>query len=279
MKVIRNGEIIEEMEACVPIFNKSAFFDFAVYSNIKVIQGKMFVPEMEIEGLFESAEIIGLEHDFESGDVLDWMEQLIRINKLKDSLVRLMLLGSDGEKSPELWLFAVGLTFYPRKFYHRGIKVITYPGERFVPRAKAKNLLLNYVAYREVVDNDAIEALLIDRDGHIREGTRSSFFAFRGKTLYLPPREEVLAGVTRKIIVDLVIDKYKIFEERIPLKDLKKFDEAFLSATTMKVMPIRQVDGKILSDKVGPHTADIQRLFDGFSKKALNEDQNFRNAR
>ncbi|MFH1721439.1 MAG: aminotransferase class IV, partial [Candidatus Altiarchaeota archaeon] len=171
--VIRNGELIEKEKANISIYSKSLFFDFCVYSNIKVVHGSMFVPHLEIKKLFQSAEIIGLDHPFTEEEVVSWTRTLIKVNHLSDALIRLLLIGPEKESEATLFLFPVGLTFHPKKLYTKGAKVITYEGERVFPTAKSKDLLLGYLGYQEAMKNDAIDALLVDNEGNIREGTRS----------------------------------------------------------------------------------------------------------
>ena len=183
-KIIYNGKIIEERDANISITDKGYFFDFAVYSSIKVIQGKIFFPDYHIARLFESAKLIGLEHNFSEKEILDWLNKLIEINKIKDSLLRAVLIGdADDDNKAKLFIFPIsGLTYYPNKLYKHGVKVITYHGERLIPRAKTKNLLMGFMALREARQNEAIEALLVDGQGNIREGTRTNFFAIKNKT-------------------------------------------------------------------------------------------------
>ena len=69
--IIKNGNLIEKDKACISIYNKALFFDLAVYSNIKVTQGKMFLPEFAIEKLFASAKIIGIKHRFNLEKIID----------------------------------------------------------------------------------------------------------------------------------------------------------------------------------------------------------------
>ncbi len=243
---IKNGKLIRKEDANISVYNKSFFFDFVVYSNIKVVNGKMFVPELEIEKLFQSAKKIGIEHEFTKENLLEWMRILIKKNNIENALVRLLLIGPDMDTETILFLFPVGLTFYPKKFYSKGVKVITFQGERLFPTAKTKNLLLNYIAYMEACENKALDALLIDRKGNVAEGTRTSFFAFKKDTLMCPPDEDVLEGVTRKIIIEIAPQIMKIKKQKISLKEIKNYDFLILSGTTLGIMPISHVDNKRL---------------------------------
>lgn len=259
--VIKNGELVEKEKACISIYNKALFFDFAVYSNIKVVQRKMFLPELEIEKLFESAKIIGIEHNFTKEQIIEWVAKLIRENNLVDALIRILLIGPEKETEPILFLFPVGLTFYPDEFYNKGVKLITFGGERLFPTSKTKDLLLCFIAYREAVRQGAVDALLMDRDGNIREGTRSSFFVIKNNTLIVPPKEKVLEGMTRKIILEIAPKMMKVKEENISLEKIKKYDEHFITGTSLNVMPVRQINNIVLREGIGEKLKELQKLF------------------
>ena len=267
--VVRNGELIEKDKACISVYNKALFFDFAVYSNIKVTQGKMFLPELEIEKLFESADALGIRHNFTKHKIIDFSKILIKEDNLKDALLRVLLIGQEKDAEPLLFIFPVGLTFYPDKYYNAGVKLVTYEGERFMPVSKSKNLLLNYLAYREAEKNNAIDALLVDKDKYIREGTRTSFFVVEGSDLIMPPREKVLEGVTRKIISEIARKIMDVKEEDIPLGRIKEYDEHFVTGTSIKVMPVRQIDNILLREKVGDKVKELQKLFKEHSDNNL----------
>lgn len=258
---IKNGELIEKDKASISVYNTALFFDFCVYGNIKAVQGRMFMPDRNVENLFQSAEIIGIHHKFKRDEVVSWARSLIAKNNLKDALIRMMLIGQEKDEDPILFLFPVGLTFYPAKFYNQGVKVVTFKGERFLPSSKSKNLLLGYMAYKEAAKQGAIDALLIDNDGNIREGTRSSFFAIKNNTLAMPPAEKVLGGITREIIRKISPKMLKIEEEDIPLAKIRDYDEYFLTGSTMKIMPVRQIDSQILCAKAGEKVKKLQELY------------------
>ena len=270
IKAIFNGKIINESEAKISIADKGYFFDFAVYSSIKVIKGKIFFPEYHVNRLFESAKLIGLKHNFKNNEVVEWMEKLVQINKLQDVLLRIILIGDPDDKGDgKLFIFPVSkLTFYPDKLYKYGAKLITFHGERRIPNAKTKDLLINFIAYREAKKQEAIDALLIDNQGNIREGTRSNFFAIKEKTIFTPHANKVLEGITKKIILKVAKNNFKIKEVDIPFKEIKNYDEVFISSTSMNVMPIRQIDNIIFETNF-EKTRLIEKLFKEYCNKEI----------
>lgn len=265
-----NGKIIDENEAKISIADKGYFFDFAVYSSIKVIQGKIFFPEYHIVRLFESAKLIDLEHELKKNDVVSWLHKLVETDKIKDALLRIILIGDPDDRcGAKLFIFSVGgLTFYPDKLYKQGAKVVTYKGERLIPKSKTKDLLMGFIAYREAKKQDALEALLIDNEGNIREGTRSNFFAIKNQTIITPPSDKVLEGIAKKIVLQVVKNDFEIRQEDIPLVSIKNYDEFFISSTSMNIMPIRQIDDIIFETNF-EKTRLIEKLFKEFYDKEI----------
>jgi len=261
MKVCINGTLAEEKDAVIPITDKAYFYDFAVYSSLKVINGKAFSPEYHVDRLFESAQAIGLEHSFTKKDVLGWIERTIKENALADSLLRLLLIGdADGGANARLYVIPLaGVTYYPESSYSKGVKTVSYRGERRIPTAKTKDLLLGFLAMKRAKAQDAIEALLIDNDGNIREGTRSNFFAIKGNALISPPKEEILEGIVHKIVVGLAQKSMQVRFEKIPLARIGEYDECFLTSTQFNVMPVRQIDGTLLRTEF-KKTRELQKL-------------------
>lgn len=273
-KAVFNGKIIDKSEAKISIDDKGYFFDFAVYSSVKVIKGKIFFPEYHVSRLFESAKFMDLEHKFKKEDVISWIYELIEADNIEDALLKIILIGDPDKKGEEkLFIFPVdGLTFYPDKFYSQGIKAITYKGERFLPRAKGKDMLMSFFAYREAVKQDALDALLVDRDGNIREGTRTNFFAIKEDVIVTAPSDDVLEGITKKILLKAVEGRFTVKEEKIPLSNIKNYEEFFLTSTSMNVMPIKQIDELMINTRF-EKTKTIIKLFKKYSNLHLLKDE------
>jgi len=272
--VILNGKLIEKQEATISVFNKAMFFDFAVYDSVKIIKGKKFFPDFHVERLINSAKIIQLEHDFKKQDIMKWMDLLIEKNNLQDAMIRFLLLGAASpEEKPQLFLFSLGVTFYNEKDYKKGIKVITFRGERTMPQSKSKDLFLNFIALREASKHNAQDALLIDSEGYIREGTRTNFFAVKQGKLYTAPLSDVVGGITRKIVIKIAKqNNIEVIERKIHNNELKDFDEFFITSTSMNVLPINQINDYILDKNSKVLTKKIIKLFkDYYHQEVFND--------
>src|SRR3989339_244977 len=265
---IYNGNLIDESQANISIKNQGYFFDFAVYDSLKTVQGKILFPEYHVDRLIESAQLMDLGHSFTKEQILNWLELLVTKNQTADALLRIVLIGDvDKNQDAQLYIIQVtGLTYYPNTYYSQGVKVITYHGERSLPQCKSKNLLLGFLALREAKKRGAIEALLIDHDGNIREGSRSNFFAIKANTIISPPTVKILSGITRKILLGLTAGHFKIEEKDIALNTIKNYHELFITSTSQNVLPIRQIDEVEIASSF-PQTKKLQKLFKEYYQK------------
>ena len=242
---IKNLELIEERYAVIPVTQREFFSSFGVYESIKVLNGRMEYIDDHLERLFESARILKLEHNFQVGSVIESLEKLIEANRDKTVSLKLQLIGGD---KPSFFAFTTVLPVYPDEYYLKGVKVISYRGERIFPHAKSNCLLLNYMAAREAVSSRAVDAVLVDRSGFALEGSRSNLFAVKDNVL-ITAEKGVLYGVTRKRTIKIAKNLGLVIElKKINLNDLKLliYDEVFITSTSMGAIPIRMIDDIVI---------------------------------
>lgn len=242
---LKNGKIILEEEACLPITNREVQFGFSTYESLRVVEAHPVHLEDHLIRLENSCKGIGLVHPFTQEELTCWVHELIQVDLLEEASVRILLVGG---KDPLCFITATPLLTYPASHYTQGVGAITYTGERLMPSCKTGNLLLNYMALEKARGKGCFEALLIDRKGQALEGTRSNFFAFKDGALYTARDEEVLLGVTRdRIIQAAKILGIEVVYEAPLAKDLHAslYDELFISATSMAAMPLGSLDGKL----------------------------------
>ena len=136
------------------------------------------------------------------------------------------------------------MPLYPRRdYYKNGVHTVSRNFERLFPQAKTLNMLGSYVAYTIARKQECYDALLIDNEGNILEGTRCNFFAMKENTIISPPYEKILDGITRRHLLKLASESgFDYLEENIPFKDLKSYDSFFLTSTSSKVLPISKID-------------------------------------
>lgn len=236
---IKNGELIEEKDALVNVLDPAFQSNYSVYEALRVINGQIIKLDEHIKRLEESGIIIGL-----SIPPLDWekmIKALLECDKINDATLRIVYFGS---KKRLYYITWSNLLTYPDCYYTNGVDTILYFGERFLPQAKTSNLLVSYLARKKAEEGGAFEALLVDRNGRILEGSRSNFYAVKNKTLYTAPDNLVLDGITRNSIIKAFKNEgFNISYESVFVKDIPLFDTLLISSTSMGAMMVKSVNG------------------------------------
>jgi branched-chain amino acid aminotransferase len=236
----KNGHILPIEQAVIPLSNIEYSYGFGVYETLKVRHGILYFVDQHVERLFASAEIIGLEHSFAKEDVKRYIQELVSKLAIDACNIKMLLIGG---KEPQLFIQALAPLFPDRKLYSDGAKTITVNYERLYPNAKTLNMFPSYMAYRKARKAGCYDALLINKDGNIIEGTRTNFFALKVNELHTPPLKEVLEGVTRQTVIAVAKKHgFKLVEGDIPLDKIGDYDGAFLTSTSTKIIPIKQID-------------------------------------
>lgn len=238
--VIHNGIPKTIAEAYIPVDNIEWTYGFGVYENLKVRNGKLYFLDSHLDRLFESARLIGLEHNFNKGEVKKWIEELKEKNGAENANIKILLIGG---KESNLYIITLAPKFLDKKAYTQGVHTITREYERFLPQAKTLNMLPSYLFFKAAQKANAHDCLLIDNPGRIREGTRSNFFAIKDKKLFTAPLELVLNGVTRQQVITCARKNgYRLTEEAVLLQNISNYDGAFLTHTSGNIVPIRSID-------------------------------------
>ncbi len=225
-------------EAFISLDNLEFSYGFGVYEIIKVRNKIPYFPEKHIERLFHSAKTINLNVPLLPEAVFLALQDFTNVIPDQSYNIKILCVGGN------LYIFATAPLFVPEKLYRTGVSVITYNGERLFPQAKTLNMLMSYQAYAQAKEQQAYDALLVDNNGFIREGTRTNFFFTDGKTIFTPPAEHVLEGVTKLTLSEALRQQgIDIVENKIVLTDIHNYIGFFLTSTSSKVLPITEIGG------------------------------------
>ena len=170
-----------------------------------------------------------------------------------------------------LYIFSVRVYYPTDEMYKEGVKTILYFGERTNPNAKVVDNSFREKVTKEMTEKEAFEAILINNQGFVTEGSKSNIFMVKGNSVYTAPAEGVLLGITREKIIeackalDLIVEEKEVTHEEI--KDL---DGLFISGTSPKVLPINEVEGVIKFNEIYGKIYDIKEQFDKICDEDLN---------
>lgn len=243
----KNGSILPVSEATISLFNIEYSYGFGVYENIRVKNNIPIFLSDHIERLFKSASLLKLEHQFSKNGIETFVSALVEKlsgqteNKLTLNL-KVILVGAKEMNDAGIYLLPLAPLFPDKKIYTHGVKVVTATYERWMPGAKSLGMLPSYFYYSQAKKQGCYDVLFADSSGNITEGSRTNFFTIKGKTIFTPSAEFILPGVTRKHVIKVAKENgFVVVEGEIRMAKLKSYDGAFLTSTSGKVIPIKQI--------------------------------------
>jgi branched-subunit amino acid aminotransferase/4-amino-4-deoxychorismate lyase len=262
LHVSRNGILIPPAQASVSVFNPAVYGAYGVYESMQVVQGRAFEEAAHLQRLIHSAEILGLSLPADLTTIGHWIGKLIAANNATDCTLRLFVVGPDNGGEIVAYIWPQPSPVYPPEYYTEGATAITFEGCRYLPQAKSLNSLVSYLAQRQARMAGVHEGLL-HHAGYLTEGSNSNLFVVQDGVILTPPASEVLAGVTRDVIIALAgSNGIPLIEAPLFLAQLPHCDECFISSTSRHVMPVIAIDGEPVGNgRVGPMTRRLIDLF------------------
>ena len=259
---VLNGQLLPVEQAKIPVNNKALFASYGVYETIKVVQGQPFYGDEHLARLLASAALLELDLMVGMPALRDWFNTLADVDRAATWSLRILALGAlnPGDR-PLIAMWAEPLPTYPDKLYRAGAAATLFAGQRPLPACKSLNTLVNFLARRAAQQAGALEGLL-HHNGHLTEGARSNIFAVRQGQLITPPAVDVLSGITRDIVFQVMRNSpHPVSEALLPV-DVSLYDGFFISSTSMHVMPVTRIDGRPVGDGcVGPITREVMARF------------------
>lgn len=262
-----NGRFVPVHEAYVSVQDLAILRGYGVFDFLRTYHGQPFKLREHLRRLERSARYIELELPESLDDLEHIVCETLRRNSYPEANIRIVVTGgvsSDGITPPEKSSLIVLVTpakIYPPDYYEHGVKVVTVETERYIPGAKTINYIPAILALKKAEAAGAVEALYMNRQGHILEGTTTNFFVFQGDRL-ITATADILPGVTRNVILELAREKFEVVERPIILDDLPHVDEAFISASNKEIMPVHHVnDIQIGEGRRGPRTRYLMDRF------------------
>ncbi|EDU36097.1 aminotransferase class IV [Clostridium sporogenes] len=214
----------------------------SLYEVIRIIDGAPLFLKSHLERFYNSAKLEGLNLWLDEEEIKENINRLIEINKVSIGNIKLVFNFNKGKNNNFLCYFLKHN--YPEDIeYKRGVKTILYHGERENPNAKVINMDFRKIVGEKIKEEKAYEAILVDRNGYITEGSKSNIFMIKDGKVITAPIEKVLPGITRQNIIDVCKNlNLKVGEEKVHYKEIYKLEGLFISGTSPKVLPIKSVD-------------------------------------
>lgn len=276
-----DGEWVDWREAKIHVLTHTLHYGMGVFEGVRAYQADngtaIFRLEEHTNRLFNSAKIMNMDIGYSKDEINQAQREAVTKNNLDSAYIRPMCFyGSEG-----MGLRADGLkvhtiiaawewgSYLGEDNMKNGLRVRTSSFTRHhaniaMTKAKANgNYINSMLALQEALTDGYDEALLLDVDGFVAEGSGENVFIIRDGMIYTPDLTSALAGITRDTIVTLARDLgYKVIEKRITRDEVYCADEAFFTGTAAELTPIRELDNRTIgSGTRGPITEKLQALY------------------
>ncbi|KUJ92648.1 MAG: Putative branched-chain-amino-acid aminotransferase [Archaeoglobus fulgidus] len=281
--VYMDGEFVPENEAKVSIFDHGFLYGDGVFEGIRAYNGRVFRLKEHIDRLYDSAKAIDLEIPITKEEFMEIILETLRKNNLRDAYIRPIVtrgigdLGLDPRKcqKPSIIVITKPWGKLYGDLYEKGLTAITVAVRRnsfdaLPPNIKSLNYLNNILAKIEANAKGGDEAIFLDRNGYVSEGSGDNIFVVKNGAITTPPTINNLRGITREAVIEIINRLGIPFKEtNIGLYDLYTADEVFVTGTAAEIAPIVVIDGRKIGDgKPGEIT---RKLMEEFSKLTESE--------
>ncbi|MFD1706848.1 branched-chain-amino-acid transaminase [Siminovitchia sediminis] len=275
--IFLNGSYVKKEDAVISVYDHGFLYGDGVFEGIRSYSGNVFKLHEHLVRLYESAKSIMLEIPYTQEEMTQIIVETLRRNELKDGYIRLVVsrgvgdLGLDPANCREASVIVIAepLRIYPKELYDTGIEIATVATRRnrsdvLNPMIKSLNYLNNILVKMEANLAGVPEALMLNDQGYVAEGSADNIFIVKdGKLLTPPGHVGALVGITRNTIIEIAREKgYEVEEAMFTRHEVYTADEVFLTGTAAEVIAVVKVDGRVIGEgKPGQVTNDLLAAF------------------
>jgi branched-chain amino acid aminotransferase len=281
-KIWMDGEIVDWKDANVHIMTHAIHYGGGVFEGIRVYDTEdgraIFRLRDHMIRFFNSAKVIFLDIPYTLDELCDSVREMVRINGPKADYIRPLayygtgVIGLNPIALPtRVAIACVHMGAYLGEEQQKlGARIITSSWEKPSNRASAVSAKIcgNYInsvmARLEAVHRGADEALMLNSEGNVAEGTGENIFMVKkGKIFTTPLSAGILEGITRNSVMEIASDMgYEVIERDIARAELYIADEVFMTGTAAEVLPIRLIDDQVIGEGMsGPVTSELQKSY------------------
>ncbi|MGB9928378.1 MAG: branched-chain-amino-acid transaminase [Methanosarcina sp.] len=272
-----DGKFVPKPEAKVSVYDHGYLYGDGVFEGIRAYNGRVFKLKEHVDRLFDSAKAIAMEIPLTKEEMTEAILETLRKNNLRDAYIRPIVsrgvgdLGLDPRKcgKPTVVIIAQGWGAMYGDLYEVGLTGVSVCVRRNAPdtvspNIKSLNYLNNILAKIEANEKGGDEAIFLDQNGFVCEGSGDNIFIVKNNQVFTPFTISNLKGITRAAAIELLTEMgYKTIEANLGLFDLYTADEIFVTGTAAESAPMTKLDGRLIgTGKPGPLTMKMVEAFD-----------------
>jgi len=272
MKVYLNGEI-KDSQSIVDMFEPGFLFGWGVFETLRVYNKVAVFLNEHLKRLEKGAKNIDL--DFPAVDFSSQINSLLEENKLAEAYCRITLFKK--RKSTGVIIYVSNFEYYNLDDYEKGFKAIIAPFKRysddFLTGVKSTSYLHSRFAWKKAQDREVDEAVFLNENNFLSEGTRTNLFFIKNNKIFTPSIDcGILSGITREKVIEVIKKEgLELIEGEFSLDKLKSADEAFLTSSLMEIMPLVEIDQEQIGSKRMGRITEV--LLNGY-RKLIKEQSN-----
>jgi len=272
-----DGQYVTKEKATVSVYDHGFLYGDGIFEGIRIYNGNIFKCKGHLDRLYDSAKSIMLEIPLSYKEMEEALVETLRRNEMRDGYIRLIVsrgpgnLGLDPNRCEKASVIIIveQLAIYSEEAYKNGLKAVSVSTRRNIPDAlnpkiKSLNYLNNILVKIQSNLAGAGEAIMMNAQGYVTEGSGDNIFIIKNGVITTPPCYlGALDGITRQAIIEICEKRgYKLKEEPFTMHDIYVADEVFLTGTAAEVIAVREVDGRIIgSGQAGPVTLKLLEEF------------------
>jgi branched-chain amino acid aminotransferase len=266
-KFILNGEL-QPAEA----FDNSIVYEGnSIYEVIRMIKGSPVFFHDHMERLAASIKLQGREPLADVASLRKAIIKLIRTDKKKEANIKIIFNYKNGNST--FLIYYIEPIYPTEEQYRKGVKGVLYHAERKDPESKVIDHKLRSSIYHKLIHEGGYEALLVNENNFITEGSRSNIFFLKAETLITAPENIILNGITRKHILEICrVNNINVELKCVKADDISDYDAVFMTGTSPIALPFYCIDDKFFSVRIGM----IERLRELYIIKAEESILHFR---
>ena len=276
----KNGSFEKWNDSNVHILSHTLHYGTGVFEGVRAYKtakgAAIFRLQDHTSRLFEAAEKINIKIPFSNDELNNTQLEILNKNNLDQGYIRpIVYLGNEGLglRAKDLSVnVAIAAWEWPSymdpKAKNDGISVIKSSHRQYENPLHSGNKIIgtyfsNTMALHEALESGADEAIMMDKDGFISEGSGENIFIVKNNIISTPTKAHCLNGITRQSVIQIAKDlDFEVLEERIRYEDLINAEEAFFTGTAVEITPITKLDNKPINDgKRGEVTYKLQNKF------------------
>ena len=292
-KIWKNGDLVSWDECNVHSLTHTLHYGVGVFEGVRAYNTDngpaIFRVKEHTERLFKAAKIVNIDIPYSTEEIIEAQKTVLIKNNFDEAYIRpIIYLGNEslGLRAEDLSVNVIIAawewpSYMDPESKQKGISVVKSPYKQYKnPNWSNYKITGTYVnsivALQDAVAKGADEALILDNDGYISEGSGENIFFLKDGLIMTPTTKNCLNGITRQSVIEIAKDLgHKVEEGDWSYEHIVKCDEAFFTGTAVEVTPITKIDEKIISNgTVGSVTKEIQK---NYENAVLGTDDNPRN--